>query len=137
MMLSAPSMVPTRTPHGILGRMTTGMPRPAHPEIVVLALLCLASLAGCAPATNPLEHSAARAWCCTVVGEHSAGFWLGLWHGVAAPITFLISLLSPKIGVYEVHNNGGWYNCGFLLGVSMVLGGSASGRGYYSRRGRR
>lgn len=71
------------------------------------------------------------------MGEHSAGFWLGLWHGISAPITFLISLVSPTIGVYEVHNNGHWYNFGFLVGASMVLGGSAGGGRYYGRRGRR
>jgi hypothetical protein len=26
-----------------------------------------------------------------------------------------------------VHNNGGWYNFGFLLGVMVLLGGGGSG----------
>ena len=54
-----------------------------------------------------------------------AGFWLGLWHGIIAPITFVISLFSDTVGVYEVHNNGGWYDFGFLFGASMALGGGA------------
>jgi hypothetical protein len=52
-----------------------------------------------------------------------AGFWLGLWHGIIAPVTFVISLFSDKVHVYEVHNNGNWYTFGFLLGLAIVLGG--------------
>ncbi|MCW3111339.1 MAG: hypothetical protein JWQ09_5845 [Segetibacter sp.] len=54
------------------------------------------------------------------------GFWYGLWHGIISPITFVISLFSDHISVWETHNNGGWYTFGFLLGVG-TLGGS-SGR---------
>lgn len=53
-----------------------------------------------------------------------AGFWQGLWHGLICPITFIISLFSDKVNVYEVFNNGGWYNFGFILGAMMTLGGS-------------
>jgi hypothetical protein len=52
-----------------------------------------------------------------------AGFWLGLWHGFICPVTFIISLFSDKVHLYEVHNNGGWYNFGFLMGACMILGG--------------
>ena len=45
-----------------------------------------------------------------------AGFWLGLWHGIISPITFIISLFADSVNFYEVHNNGGWYNFGFVLG---------------------
>jgi hypothetical protein len=31
------------------------------------------------------------------------------------------------VHIYEIHNNGGWYNFGFLLGVSIFFGGSGSG----------
>jgi hypothetical protein len=27
-----------------------------------------------------------------------AGFWLGLWHGLIAPITFILSLIREDIG---------------------------------------
>lgn len=49
-----------------------------------------------------------------------AGFWLGLWHGLIAPITFIISLFHPKVQFYEVHNNGAWYNFGFVLGAGVL-----------------
>ena len=53
-----------------------------------------------------------------------AGFWQGLWHGFTLPFAFFISLFNKNVGLYEAHNNGGWYNFGFLLGLSMVLGGN-------------
>ena len=64
-----------------------------------------------------------------------AGFWKGLWHGLIAPITFVISLFSKSVYVFEVHNNGGWYTFGFLLGASATLGGSG-GVAAHSRRKR-
>jgi hypothetical protein len=62
-----------------------------------------------------------------------AGFWLGLWHGIIVPVTFIVSLFSDTVSVYEVHNTGGWYDLGFLLGASVFLGGSGAG----ARSGRR
>jgi hypothetical protein len=53
-----------------------------------------------------------------------AGFWHGLWHGLIAPIAFVMSLFKDDVGVYETHNNGKWYNFGFVLGLSMSLGGN-------------
>ena len=56
-----------------------------------------------------------------------AGFWLGLWQGIIVPVTFIISLFSDTVGIYEVHNNGGWYDFGFVIGASVFLGGSGAG----------
>ena len=53
-----------------------------------------------------------------------AGFWLGLWHGLIAPVAFMISLFKDDIGVYEAHNNGRWYNFGFIFGLMIVFGGN-------------
>ena len=53
-----------------------------------------------------------------------AGFWLGLWHGLIVPVTFVLSLFKEDIGVYEVHNNGRWYNFGFIFGLMIVFGGN-------------
>jgi hypothetical protein len=63
-----------------------------------------------------------------------AGFWLGLWHGIIAPVTFLVSLFSHNTQMYEVHNNGGWYNFGFLIGISSIHGSGHSAA--WSRRRR-
>lgn len=56
-----------------------------------------------------------------------AGFWQGLWHGIISPFTFIISLFSDSVDVFEVHNNGGWYVFGFLLGASIIFGGGGRG----------
>jgi hypothetical protein len=56
-----------------------------------------------------------------------AGFWQGLWHGIIAPVTFVISLFSENVSIYEVYNNGGWYNLGFLLGLIIIFGGGSGG----------
>ena len=61
-----------------------------------------------------------------------AGFWQGLWHGIIAPIAFIVSLFSDKVYVFEVHNNGNWYVFGFLLGLTAVWGGG--GRASSRRR---
>lgn len=97
--------------------------------IVILAALALLTFAGCAAGPNELINSA---------GPHgeTAGFWLGLWHGIIAPITFIISLFNAKVGVFDVHNNGGWYTFGFLLGVSMSFGGGGRGTKRASKRQR-
>lgn len=89
---------------------------------IVLCLLVLILLTGCAAEVNPLEKIADAS------GE-TAGFWQGLWHGVIAPVTFIISLFSDKVGIYELHNNGNWYNLGFMLGLCVILGGSGKRHG--------
>jgi len=63
-----------------------------------------------------------------------AGFWHGLWHGLIAPVTFIISLFTDKISMYEIHNNMGWYNFGFIIGVMIIFGGGGSAGGRSSRR---
>jgi hypothetical protein len=93
--------------------------------IVSLALL-LVILAGCAPGPNELIGS-------TAGKASAAGFWWGLWHGIIAPVTFIVSLFNKGVQMYEVHNTGGWYNLGFLLGMSCVFGGG----GASARRRRR
>ena len=83
--------------------------------LVLLAVF----LSGCAPGANPMANTP---------GTHGvAGFWLGLWHGAICVVTFVISLFDRHVHVYEVHNNGGWYNFGFILGASVSLGGAGRG----------
>ena len=65
---------------------------------------------------------------------HPAGFWAGLWHGMIAVVTFIISLFSDKVRMYECANNGGWYDFGFLLGVLIIWGGGAGASARASRR---
>ena len=62
-----------------------------------------------------------------------AGFWSGLWHGTIAPIAFIISLFNENMGIYEVHNNGNWYNFGFILGMMIISGGSSGSKTYVDK----
>ena len=58
-----------------------------------------------------------------------AGFWAGVWHGLIAPITFIVSLFNPSVGIYEINNNGRWYDFGFLIGISGSVGGGGASSG--------
>ncbi len=65
--------------------------------------------------------------------EEPAGFWVGLWHGVISFVMLIVGIFSDSIDVYEVHNRGGWYDFGFLLGVTLIWGGGSS-RVHHQRR---
>ncbi len=88
--------------------------------ILLLCGLTLLLVAGCAAGPNEMVNSPDEE-------GKIAGFWQGLWHGAISPITFIISLFSDTIHIYEIHNNGGWYNFGFLLGASIIFGGGGGG----------
>lgn len=62
----------------------------------------------------------------TCVADTPSGFWQGLWHGIIAPISFVISLFSDTIQMYEINNSGGWYDFGFAIGAGIIFGGSGS-----------
>ncbi len=81
-----------------------------------LLLIVVLFVAGCAAGPNTVVSTPAA-------DGDVAGFWHGLWHGLIAPITFVVSLLSENVNIYEVHNNGNWYNLGFLMGASVYLYG--------------
>ena len=86
---------------------------------LVLGLLLLLILVGCAPGANPAQGKL------TVEGR-AAGFWLGLWQGFIAPFVFVVSLFKSDLNIYEVHNNGVWYNFGYLFGLACFFGGSGN-----------
>ena len=88
---------------------------------VVFVLALAMVLASCAPGPNDAEKTP------SAKGK-VAGFWLGLWHGMISPITFVISIFSRHVRLYEVHNSGGWYNFGFVLGAGLFLSGGILGR---------
>jgi len=55
------------------------------------------------------------------VAPAAPGFLLGLWHGLIFPLAWIASLFMPKVAVYAVPNNGGWYDFGYFLGI-VVFG---------------
>ncbi len=82
-----------------------------HKMIMIGVLfIAIAFLSGCA-ANN------------TMYLEKPAGFWAGLWHGFIIVISFIISLFTDSVTVYEFNNTGNWYNFGFVLGAMIALGG--------------
>jgi hypothetical protein len=85
-----------------------------------LMVLLLVALAACVAGPNPEVGSAAE-------GEVAAGFLFGLWHGIIAPVTFVVSLFSDNVNLYEVRNNGNWYDFGFVLGAGILFGGGTRG----------
>jgi hypothetical protein len=96
--------------------------------ILLIAAAAAVLLAGCEPGPNELRGVPSSKG---VV----AGFWRGLWNGATAPITFIVSLFDRNTRIYEVHNNGNWYDFGFVLGLSMAFGGGAGGASARRRRG--
>ena len=64
-----------------------------------------------------------------------AGFWAGYWHGMIAPIAFLIGLFDRGVRIYETNNNGVWYDLGFIAGASTSLGGGKQKFQMPSRKG--
>ena len=90
--------------------------------ILILLIIILTALlvAGCTAGPNESVDSPDEE-------GKIAGFWQGLWQGFISPVTFIISLFSDTINFYEVHNNGGWYNFGFLIGVCIIFGGAGRG----------
>jgi hypothetical protein len=82
---------------------------------IIIAAFSITLLSGCADAI-PIQYSK---------DIEPVGFWYGLWHGIIAPFSFIISLFSDKVAIYAVYNNGGWYNFGYLFGLSIILGGGS------------
>lgn len=88
-------------------------------HLIPILIFCVFVLAACAPGANPQVGAAAD--------SEVAGFLLGLWHGFISPITFIISLFTDNVNLYEVHNNGNWYDFGFVLGAGILFGGGFAG----------
>jgi len=78
-----------------------------------LALLAIALITGCADVTNVQD--------CIPAGEHTYGFWGGVWHGMIIQFDFVGSLIWDDVAVYAVNNNGAWYNFGFVGGLGIFL----------------
>ncbi|MDQ3004477.1 MAG: hypothetical protein M3R47_03725 [Chloroflexota bacterium] len=99
---------------------------------LVLSTILLVTMAGCGPDTNievntpdasiqlntpgvnPLADQAAE-------NGRVAGVLQGLWHGIIAPVTLIMSFFNENMQMYEVHNDGREYNLGFLIGVAIVF----------------
>lgn len=79
------------------------------PLILIAAVLLLSS---CAPGNERF----------TV--EEPAGFFMGIWHGIIMGISFIISLFNDSVHIYEIYNSGWAYDLGFIIGASIIFGGT-------------
>ena len=61
-----------------------------------------------------------------------AGFWLGLWQGLIVFLSFIASWFDTNIVLYQVNNNGFWYNFGYVIGL-IILGTGGGGSARASR----
>jgi hypothetical protein len=89
--------------------------------LLIAVLVAVLVMAGCAPGRNDMEKT-------PNADGKTAGFFMGLWHGFISPVTFVISVFSRNVRLYEVHNSGAWYNFGFVLGAGLFLSGGILGR---------
>ena len=51
------------------------------------------------------------------------GFFMGVWHGLIAPISLLWSLIDSSVVVFSKNNTGTGYTVGFVIGVLHWIGG--------------
>ena len=84
------------------------------PKILLVGLL-LILVASCAPGNARYSVDTGR----------PANFWAGLWHGLIIIITFIVSLFTSDVRIYESNNVGWAYNLGFILGCCVSLGAGA------------
>lgn len=102
-----------------------------QPLLFLVSIVVLLALSGCADINLAQENV-------EICGRDISGFWWGLWHGIVAPFAFIGSLFEPGIAIYDICNNGGWYDFGFCLGIGAFTSGShtAGSKTYQRTRNR-
>jgi hypothetical protein len=97
-----------------------------------LSAILLALIAGCAPGSSVQVSTPATSMQLTAPGPNPminqpdmsgriARAGAGLWHGIIAPATLLVSFFNSDVRMYEVHNAGSEYDLGFLIGAALVI----------------
>lgn len=89
-------------------------------SIIGLTIILIFFLSSCVAGPNQLEKKPDQE-------GKIAGFWKGLWHGLISPFTFIISIFTRNVRIYEVHNSGFWYNFGFVIGAGILFHGGFFG----------
>ena len=99
--------------------------------LLFVSILSIATLTACAgsnvnlsepdskiqlttPGPNPEQDTPAA-------NGNVAGLGTGIWHGVIALVTLIMSFFNPEVQMYEVHNSGPLYNLGFFLGFVVLF----------------
>ncbi len=102
-------------------------------KLLVSVSIFLVILAGCAPGSSVQVNTPDSSMQLSAPGPNPsvnqadvsgrvARAGAGLWHGIIAPVTLLISFFNSDVRMYEVHNAGSEYDLGFLVGAATVIG---------------
>jgi len=101
-------------------------------KLLISVSIFLVLLAGCAPGTSVQVNTPDATMQLSAPGPNPlinqgdasgrvARAGAGLWHGIIAPVTLVISFFNSDVQMYEVHNAGSEYDLGFLIGVALVF----------------
>jgi hypothetical protein len=74
-------------------------------KYIFAALICVLFTACASP--QPVEA-------CLI--DEPSGFWSGLWHGFIVFFSFIGSMFTDDIVIYDINNTGFWYDLGYFLG---------------------
>jgi len=91
------------------------MPKDKRYLVVGLILVIALMFLSCAPGNERWDQN--------ITPGNLAGFWAGIWHGFIIVITFIVSLFTREVGLYEINNTGWPYNLGFVIGLFISIGG--------------
>ena len=64
-------------------------------------------------------------------------WWWGFVHGLFIIPTFFWSLFADTVTIYQSPNVGNWYNIGYFIGISIILGGSHGARSKAPKKSKR
>lgn len=81
--------------------------------ILAVLFVLIISLTSCVPGGGQYNQ------------KHQAGFFTGIWHGWIAPVSLVWGLFDNRVRVYEINNNGWWYDFGFYISIVGGFGGFA------------
>lgn len=79
-----------------------------YKSLLALAIFILLLVNSCTAKSQDIHNS---------LSGPISGFWNGIWHGMISLITLIMSCFDKNIAMYDINNNGAWYNFGFLIGV--------------------
>jgi hypothetical protein len=74
--------------------------------VLLFSALLLVMMSGCA-GPEPIGPC--------LEGE-TYGFLSGIFHGIIAPITLILSFIDKDTVMFAQNNTGAWYGLGFLIG---------------------
>lgn len=57
--------------------------------MIAMLVMVMTLLSGCIPGDGANN------------AEHTAGFFMGIWHGWIAPISLILGIFNPEIRLYE------------------------------------